>query len=136
VRWWILRHCQVEASIDFPVEPFISTVKEFGLTPAMCSFLVLRRRGHEELVRPLHPEYAVFMALIDRAGMDRKGNPLFQRAPDGEELIFNNEVIERVREGGKVQVKHVVRRTRRIDDELPTVSQKFKVFRRTGEVTR
>jgi len=76
------------------------------------------------------------MALIDRAGMDRKGNPLFRRAPDGEELIFNDEVIERVREDGKVQVKRVIRRTRRIDDELPTVSQKFKEFKSISEVPR
>jgi len=136
VRWWILRNCQVEASVDFPVEPFISTAKEYGLTPALCSLLILRRRSNAELIQSQHPEYKVFMALIDRAGMDRKGNPLFRRAPDGEELIFNDEVIERVREDGKVQVKRVIRRTRRIDDELPTVSQKFKEFKSISEVPR
>ena len=134
VRWWILRNCQVEASVDFPVEPFISTVKEFGLTPAMCSLLILRRRSNEELIQAQHPEYKVFMAVIDRAGMDRKGNPLFQRAPDGEELIFTDEIIERVREGGEIKTKKVTRPTRRIDDELPIVSIKFKSFRSTGEV--
>lgn len=136
VRWWILRKCQVEASVDFPVAPFISTVKEFGLTPALCSLLVLRRRRHEELIRPQHPEYEVFMAMIERAGMDRKGNPIFRRAPNGEELIFSAEAIERVREGEEVRVNRVVRRSRRIDDELPIVSQEFKRFRTTGEVTR
>ncbi|MER0433137.1 N-6 DNA methylase [Aeromonas sp. FDAARGOS 1403] len=134
VRWWILRNCQVEASVDFPVEPFISTVKEFGLTPAMCSLLILRRRSHEELIQAEHPEYKVFMALVDRAGMDRKGNPLFQRAPDGEELVFSDEVIERVREGGEVHVRRVIRRTRRIDDELPLVSEKFSQFKGDSEV--
>ena len=74
------------------------------------------------------------MAVIDRAGMDRKGNPLFQRAPDGEELIFTDEIIERVREGGEIKTKKVTRPTRRIDDELPIVSIKFKSFRSTGEV--
>jgi len=66
--------------------------------------------------------------------MDRKGNPLFQRAPDGDELIFDEEVIERVREGGEVKVKRVVRRTRRINDELPIVADKFTSFMKTGEV--
>ncbi|MYL81821.1 N-6 DNA methylase [Desulfovibrio aerotolerans] len=134
VRWWILRNCQIEASVDFPVEPFISTVKEFGLTPAMCSLLILRRRSHEDLIQAGHPEYKVFMALVDRAGMDRKGNPLFQRAPDGEELVFSDEVIERVREGGEVHVRRVIRRTRRIDDELPLVSEKFSQFKGDSEV--
>jgi type I restriction enzyme M protein len=134
VRWWILRNCQVEASVDFPVEPFISTVKEFGLTPAMCSLLILRRRSHGELIQAQHPEYKVFMALVERAGIDRKGNPLFQRAPDGQELVFSDEVIERVRECGEVQVRRVIRRTRRIDDELPLVSQKFSEFKEDSEM--
>lgn len=134
VRWWILRNCQVEASVDFPVEPFISTVKEFGLTPAMCSLLILRRRSHEELIQSAHSEYKVFMALVEKAGMDRKGNPLFQRAPNGEELIFSHEVIERTREGGTVKIRRIVRRLRRIDDDLPKIAEKYKIFKMTGEV--
>jgi type I restriction enzyme M protein len=135
VRWWILRHCEVNASVDFPIEPFVTTVKEFGLSPALCSLLILRRRRQEELIRPEHPDYKVFMAVINRAGMDRKGNPLFQRAPDGEELVFDEEVIERVREGGEVEIRRTTRRNRRIHDELPLVAEKYKKFRATGEVT-
>jgi type I restriction enzyme M protein len=135
VRWWILRHCEVLASIDLPVEPFKVTVKEYGLTPALPSLLVLRRRSQEELINTEHPEYKVFMAVVDRAGVDARGNLLFQRAPDGEELIFDEEVIERVREGGEVEIRRTTRRNRRIHDELPLVAEKYKEFRATGEVT-
>lgn len=135
VRWWILRHCEVLASIDLPVEPFKVTVKEYGLTPALPSFLVLRRRSREELISTEHPEYKVFMAVVDRAGVDARGNLLFQRAPDGEELIFDEEVVERVREGGEVEIRRTTRRNRRIHDELPLVAEKYKEFRATGEVT-
>lgn len=135
VRWWILRHCEVLASVDLPVEPFKVTVKEYGLTPALPSLLVLRRRSREELIRTEHPEYKVFMAVVDRAGVDARGNLLFQRAPDGEELIFDEEIVERVREGGEVQIRRTTRRNRRIHDELPLVAEKFKEFQETGEVT-
>ncbi len=135
VRWWILRHCEVLASVDLPVEPFKVTVKEYGLTPALPSLLVLRRRSREELIQTEHPEYKVFMAVVDRAGVDARGNLLFQRAPDGEELIFDEEVVERVREGGEVQIRRATRRNRRIHDELPLVAEKFKEFQETGEVT-
>ncbi len=135
VRWWILRHCEVLASVDLPVEPFKVTVKEYGLTPALPSLLVLRRRSREELIRTEHPEYRVFMAVVDRAGVDARGNLLFQRAPDGEELVFDEEVVERVREGGEVRVRRITRRNRRIHDELPLVAEKFKEFLETGEVT-
>jgi type I restriction enzyme M protein len=134
VRWWILRHCEVLASVDLPVEPFKVTVKEYGLTPALPSLLVLRRRGPQELIRTEHPEYKVFMAVVDRAGVDARGNRLFQRAPDGEELIFDEAVIERVREGGEVEIRRTMRRDRRIHDELPLVAEKFEELRATGEV--
>jgi len=135
VRWWILRHCEVLASVDLPVEPFKVTVKKYGLKPALPSLLVLRRRSKEELIRTEHPEYKVFMAVVDRAGVDARGNLLFQRAPDGEELLFDDEVIERIRFGGEVQVRRVTRRRRRINDDLPLVAEKFKEFQETGEVT-
>ena len=135
VRWWILRHCEVLASVDLPVEPFKVTVKEYGLTPALPSLLVLRRRSQEELINTEHPEYKVFMAVVDRAGVDARGNLLFRRAPDGEELVFDEEVIERVREGGDVEIRRTTRRNRRIHDELPLVAEKYKEFRATGEVT-
>ena len=136
VRWWILRHCEVLASIDLPVEPFKVTVREYGLTPALPSFLVLRRRGQEELINTEYPEYKVFMAVVDRAGVDARGNLLFQRAPDGEELFFDEDVIERVREGGDVEVQRTTRRSRRIHDELSLVAEKYQEFRATGEVTQ
>lgn len=134
VRWWILRHCEVLASIDLPVEPFKVTVKEYGLTPALPSLLILRRRSHEELIITEHQEYKVFMAIVGRAGVDARGNLLFQRAPDGEELVFEEEVIERIREGGEVRIRRTTRRSRRIHDELPLVDEKYKEFRGTGEV--
>ena len=135
VRWWILRHCEVLASVELPVEPFKVTVKEYGLTPALPSLLVLRRRSQEELVQMDHPDYKVFMAVIDRAGVDARGKLLFQRAPDGEELVFDEEVIERVRNGGEVEIRRTTRRTRRVHDELPIVADKFREFLDTGEVS-
>ncbi|HBL6923216.1 MULTISPECIES: methylation-associated defense system DNA methyltransferase MAD2 [Enterobacteriaceae] len=135
VRWWILHHCEVLASVDLPVEPFKVTVKEYGLSPALPSLLLLRRRSQEELINTEPREYRVFMAVVDRAGVDARGNLLFLRAPNGEELVFDDEVIERVRVGGEVEIRRVTRRNRRIHDELPLVAEKYKEFRATGEVT-
>ena len=134
VRWWILRHCEVLASIDLPVDPFKVTLKDFQLTPALPSLLVLRRRSNEELSRVTHPDYWVFMAMVDRAGVDPRGNLLFERAPDGEELIFEDTVIERVRTGGEVRSQTVLRRRRHVDDELPTVARRYRAFIDGGRV--
>ena len=125
VRWWILRHCEVLASVDLPVEPFKVTLKDYRLTPALPSLLLLRRRSDEELVRAAHPDYWVFMASVQRAGVDARGKLLFERAPDGEELIFEDEVVERVRVGGRVESRTVRRQRRRVDDELPVVAERY-----------
>ena len=128
VRWWILRHCEVLASVDLPVDPFKVTLKDYRLTPALPSLLVLRRRSDEELMRPNHPDYWVFMAAVDRAGVDARGNLLFERAPDGEELVFDDEIVERIRTGGRVHSRTVRRRQRHADDELPAVARRYRAF--------
>jgi type I restriction enzyme M protein len=128
VRAWILRHCEVLASVDLPVEPFKVTLKDYRLTPALPSLLVLRRRNPEELKLTSHPDYWVFMAVVNRAGVDARGKQLFERAPDGEELVFDDEVIERVRIGGRVESKAVERRRYHVDDELPRVAEHYRKF--------
>ena len=135
IRWWILRQCEVIASVDLPIEPFKVTVKEYGLTPALPSLLVLRRRSQQELNQTVHPEYKVFMAVVDRAGVDARGNTLFRRSPDGEEIIFDEEVVERIRRGNQVEIRHTTRRDKKIHDELPIVAEKYREFIETGEVT-
>ena len=134
VRWWILRHCEVLASVDLPVDPFKVTLKDYQLTPALPSLLVLRRRSNEELNHATHADYWVFMAMVDRAGVDPRGNLLFERSPDGEELIFEDTVIERVRTGGEVRSQTVHRRRRHVDDELPTVARQYRAFIDRGRV--
>ena len=128
VRSWLLRHCEVVASVKLPVEPFKVTLKDYTLTPALPSLLVLRRRSDEELMRVDHPDYWVFMAAIDRAGVDARGKLLFKRSPDGAELIFDDEVVERVRLGGNVRSQTVRRKQRHVDDELPAVARNYRAF--------
>ena len=74
------------------------------------------------------PDYWVFMAAVDRAGVDARGNLLFERSPDGAELIFDDEVVERVRLGGNVHSQTVRRRQRHVDDELPSVARNYRAF--------
>jgi type I restriction enzyme M protein len=72
------------------------------------------------------------MAVVDRTGVDAQSNLLFHRTPDGEKLVSDEEVIERVREGDEVEIRPT---TRWIHDELRLVAEKYKEFRATGEVT-
>ena len=46
----------------------------------------------------------------------------------GEELIFDDEVVERVRIGGRVESRTVSRSQRHVDDELPIVAEHYRAF--------
>ena len=61
---------------------------------------------------------------------------MLKKSPDGEEQVFDEEVIERVREVGQVEIRRTTRRNRRIHDELPLVAEKYKEFCETGEVNQ
>ena len=127
IRWWIMREAQVLASIDLPVEAFIAEANVNILT----SLLFLRRKSEEEKRAEAlggAEEYPVFMAVADKVGFDRRGNKLYKRTPDGEEIIEAREYPERIRIGGK-WVKRTLTRNEKVEDnDLPVIAEKYHEF--------
>lgn len=128
IRWWIMRHCWVLASVDLPVESFIVEANVNILT----SLLFLKKKTQTEIdAADLNgePEYSVFMAVAEKVGFDRRGNTLYKRRPDGEEIIEEVEEVERIRIGGENVERTLRRRKKILDDDLPQIAKAFKVFR-------
>lgn len=128
IRYWILRHCWVLASIDLPVECFIVEANVNILT----SLLFLKKKPKsviqaEDLGKKI--DYPVFMAVADKVGFDRRGNTLWKRHPDGEEIIVEKSYEEKVRIGGTLQVRTLNRKERILDDDLPLIADAFAEFR-------
>lgn len=127
IRWWIMRETQVLASVDLPVEAFIAEANVNILT----SLLFLRRKNDQEKHREAlggAEEYPVFMAVAEKVGFDRRGNKLYKRTPDGEEIIEPKRYIERIRIGG-VFVERTLTRSEKIEDnDLPVIAEKYCVF--------
>lgn len=129
IRFWLLRHCWVLASIDLPVEAFIVEANVNILT----SLLFLKKKPvsviqTEDLGQ--RKDYPVFMAVAEKIGFDRRGKPLYKRHPDGEEILVNRKVEERVRIGGRVETRILHRNERDIDDDLPAIAQAYGEFRK------
>ncbi len=129
IRWWILRHCWVLASVDLPVEAFIVEANVNILT----SLLFLKRKTQREIqaedLAGVPIEYQVFMAVAEKVGFDRRGAPLYKRSPDGEELLEDQDETERVRYRGE-WVTRTLRRKRRIpDNDLPAIATAYQAFR-------
>lgn len=128
IRYWILRHCWVLASIDLPVESFIVEANVNILT----SLLFLKRKP-EEVIRAedlgQKKDYPVFMAVAEKVGFDRRGNTLYKRHPDGEEILVEVSHEEKVRIGGGLQVRTLNRKERILDDDLPEIAKAYAEFR-------
>ncbi|MDR0924930.1 MAG: N-6 DNA methylase [Hungatella sp.] len=123
IRWWVMQECEVLASIDLPVETFIA---EAGVN-ILTSLLFLRRKSNEEkrieaLKGP--QEYTVFMAVADKVGVDRRGNKLFKRTPDGEEIVETVQYTETIR--GKQRT--LSRKEKIPDNDLLEIAKKYREF--------
>ncbi len=127
IRWWIMRETQVLASVDLPVEAFIAEANVNILT----SLLFLRRKDDQEKHREAlggAEEYQIFMAVADKVGFDRRGNKLYKRTPDGEEIVEPRQHIERIRIGGRT-VERILTRSEKIEDnDLPVIARKYREF--------
>ncbi len=99
VREWLLRRAVVIASIDLPVETFQPH------TGTQTSVLILRKRN--EKMEDSSLNYTTFMAIPEKVGHDRRGNPIFVTAPDGTIELDSNGLSL-------------------IDDDLPGVADAFR----------
>jgi Type I restriction-modification system methyltransferase subunit len=127
IRWWIMRETQVLASIDLPVEAFIAEANVNILT----SLLFLRRKDEQEKRREALggvEEYKVFMAVADKVGFDRRGNKLYKRTPDGEEIIEQKTHEERFRIKGEWITRTLIRPEKIEDNDLPVIAEKYREF--------
>lgn len=127
IRWWIMRETQVLASVDLPVEAFIAEANVNILT----SLLFLRRKSEEEKRAEAlggAEEYPVFMAVADKVGFDRRGNKLYKRTPDGEEIVEPRQHKERIRIGGRFVERTLTRSEKIEDNDLPIIAKKYREF--------
>jgi type I restriction enzyme M protein len=133
IRYWILTHCQVLASVDLPVEAFLPQVG------VQASLLFLRRKSQAEMdaeAMGTHPDYTVFMAVAEKVGHDRRGVTIFQRDADGAEIIFpGTKTNLRRRKNRKLPLTaETPIQDKRVDDDLPIIGQAYKRFLKTGQV--
>jgi len=128
IRWWILRHTWVLASIDLPVEVFIVEANVNILT----SLLFLKKKTDQELKASdlgRTKDYPVFMAVAEKVGFDRRGNTLYKRSPDGEEILEEVEEVERIRTNGHFVTRTLRRKKKKVDDDLPAIGGAYRAFR-------
>jgi len=124
-RKWILAHFKLLASVDLPVEAFLPQVG------VQASLLFLQKKTAQELLMPYeNDDYDVFMAIVEKVGKDRRGEPIYRRDDDGADLLFEHtkKWISQDEHGREV-VRQRRERIKHIDDDLPEVSAAYKTFK-------
>ena len=129
IRWWILRHAWVLASVDLPVETFIVEANVNILT----SLLFLKKKPKDMIAREAiggASDYSIFMAVAEKVGFDRRGKTLYKRSREGEEITQDVQQVETISVGGRRVARTLRRKERIIDDDLPEIAKRYRVFRR------
>lgn len=129
IRRWILRYCWVLGVVEVPVEAFIVEANVGILT----SLVFLKKKTQheinaEDLGKKL--DYPVFMAVAEKAGVDRRGNPIYKRNPDGTEILRVIDVTESRRFGDRVETRTLKRKEPILDDDFPTIAEAYREFRK------
>ncbi|MCC8175618.1 MAG: N-6 DNA methylase [Bacteroidales bacterium] len=123
-RRWILEHFRLLASVDLPVETFLPQVG------VQASLLFLQKKTAAERMVPMDQEdYDVFMAIVEKVGKDRRGNPVYLKDEDGADLLFNTErQWLSYNASGHEIVRTRRTREKRLADDLPAVAAAYRQF--------
>ncbi|MCB0536761.1 MAG: N-6 DNA methylase [Bacteroidetes bacterium] len=125
VREWILDKYKILASVDLAVEAFLPQV---GVQASLL-FLQKKTEIERQLAQDSDEDYDVFMAIAEKLGKDRRGNPIYLRDEDGAELLFDTETQYLVnKKEGTSEVKTRREKLKQLDDDLPKITEAYFKF--------
>ena len=121
IREWLMRNTRIVASIDLHQDTFQPK------NGTQTSVLILQKKSDEQKTKELQQgqraDYSIFMAMIEKVGHDKRGNPIFRRDKDGNEILTIDE-----QDAGteKEQKKKKI-----LDDQTVEVPANFAEWKRT-----
>jgi len=77
IRTWILKNCKILASFDLHADTFQPH------NGTQTSVLILQKKLPNETFN----DYEIFMAMVEKVGHDKRGNQIFKRDDDGNEIL-------------------------------------------------
>ena len=131
VRQWILAHCRVVGSVDLHPDTFQPR------NGTQTSVLLLQKKTEQEMQREVRQgqfsDYEIFMAEVQAMGHDKRGNTVYCRDADGEEILVPLEegtgtMLERTA-AGQATARPLARQ-KQVDDDTPQVADEFLAWKR------
>ncbi len=133
VRYWIITHCRVVASVDLHPDTFQPR------NGTQTSILILQRKTDDEMRKEERQrqldDYEIFMAQTLAIGHDKRGNTVYKRNEDGEEILFPSEGEETSLfefDAYGDATKRILAPSKRIDDDTQIVADEFLFWKKTA----
>lgn len=130
IREWLIKHTKIIASIDLHEDTF-----QPG-NGTQTSVLILQKKTPEEIAKEESSgqmaDYNIYMAIVDKIGHDKRGNTLFKRDKDGNEILMPEKQtvikVDEVFPG--VKTAQAESREKIVDDQtvlVPSIFQEWKI---------
>jgi len=126
VREWLIRNTRLVASLDLHADTFQPR------NGTQTSVLILQKKTKEQKDREEKSgkmaDYNIFMAMLEKIGHDKRGNVIFKRDKEGNEMLVPDANHSGVDDLGNEH--SVLRSVKLVDDETLEVPRLFKEFKR------
>jgi type I restriction enzyme M protein len=123
VRQWLRHHTQILAVVDMARDLFQPK------NDVQTSMVLLRRLSEEEIDDAVagNLDYECFMAITEKIGHDKRGNPVYRRNEQGEDIVVirKEAVVEQDPVTSKQIISEVETQELQLDDELPEVAEAY-----------
>lgn len=124
IREWLIKNHRIIASVDLHADTFQPR------NGTQTSVLFLQKKAKEEKddeeKNGVMSDYNIFMAIAERIGHDKRGNPLFKRDNEGNEILVDDEDSVITEEDSVVHAK----KKKIPDDQTPDIPKIFKEWKK------
>ena len=130
IREWLIANHRIIASLDLNADTFQPR------NGTQTSVLILQKKTEEQKTQEqtsgVMADYNIFMAMVEKVGHDKRGNPIFKRDKEGNEILVPD-TDNIVRLDNTSDGNHTVSHERKCkvqDDQTPDVPEIFVQWKR------
>ena len=112
IREWLIKNHRIIASIDLHADTF----QPRNGTQTSVLFLQKKTKAQKDREEKSGEmsDYNIFMAMVEKVGHDKRGNPIFVRDPEGNEVLVPDKTVDMADQKRKLE-----------DDQTPYVPPVF-----------
>ena len=121
IREWLIKNHRIIASIDLHVDTFQPR------NGTQTSVLILQKKTQEqkdaEEKSGIMADYNIFMAMVEKIGHDKRGNPTFKRDKEGNEILVpdTNSITAKLEKDNNKDATSHEQKKKVEDDQTPDV---------------